>query len=86
MSNFDESRRADLRLIDEKLHDNSTTRRGMRYLERSRSAILQQRNNSFVRNLRSRLLRATQVGDGATVNRIQEQLHDYDRRAGFDQH
>ncbi len=86
MSNFDASRREDLRLIDDKLHDKQTTRRGKRYLERSRSAILKQRSDPQIGNLRARLLRATQANDANAVEKIQEQLHAYDRRMGFDQH
>lgn len=86
MSNFDNSRLADLKLIDDKLHDTHTTRRGRRYLERSRGAILRQERDPYVKNLRGRLLKATQANDADAVNTIQEQLQSYDRRKGFDQH
>lgn len=85
MSNFDMGRQADLRVIDDKLHDKQTTRRGKRYLERSRAAIMRQKNDPYVRKLRSRLLNATRANDVDEVNKIQEQLHSYDRNHGFDQ-
>jgi hypothetical protein len=85
MPNFDESRQADLQVIDAKLHDVHTSRRGKRYLQRSRAAILDQRNDTYVRNLRNRLMRATQANDASEVNKIQEQLHAYDRKKGYDQ-
>lgn len=85
MSNFDNSRLADLKIIDDKLHDSKTSKRGKRYLERSRGAILRQERDPYVKNLRARLLRATQANDAEAVNSIQEQLQSYDRRKGFDQ-
>lgn len=85
MSNFDASRQSDMRLIDQKLHDKTTTKRGRRLLERSKAAILAQERDTRLRSLRSRLLKATQAGDRRAVMQINEELHRYDRQHGFDQ-
>ncbi len=85
MSNFDPSRLKDMQLIDDKLHDKRTSRRGKRLLERSRAAILRQERDPDIKRLRSQLLKATQANDAGVVTRISEQLQKYDQRAGFDQ-
>jgi hypothetical protein len=85
MSNFDNSRREDMKLIDERLHSKKTSKRGKRYLQKSRAAILRQEKDPNLKNLRSRLLRATQAQDTAAVMQIEEQLQAYDRRHGYDQ-
>jgi hypothetical protein len=86
MGNFDNSRLADLKMIDDKLHDPATSRRGKLNLERSRAAILRQESNPQIKTLRSRLLQATQAGDANEVSKIQEQLQRFDQSSGFDQH
>jgi hypothetical protein len=82
---FDDSRLADLQLIDDKLHDHTTTKRGIRNLERSKAAILRQERDPRIVELRSRLRGATQTRDTREVHKINEQLQKFDQQSGFDQ-
>jgi len=86
MSNFDPSRLADLQGIDDKLHDYKTTKAGKHRLERSRAAILRQERSPYVKNMRAKLLAATQANDIREVEKINEQLMGYDRKNGYDQY
>ena len=85
MSNFDQSRLEDLRGIEDKLHSYITTRVGKRRLERSRAAILRQDRDPYVKNMRRRLLMATQAQDIKAVADINDQLQRYDNKHGYDQ-
>ena len=85
MTNFDNSRLADLKLINERLNDKRTTRRGKRLLERSKAAIQAQERDPWLKSTRTQLLKATQAGDASAVTKLSEQLADYDKRKGYDQ-
>lgn len=81
---MDDSRRIDLKRLQEKIDDPATSPARREQLLGTKDAIIEQSRDKRISETRQRLINAARAGDAKEVEKLQSQLEESDKRKGYD--